>query len=189
MRRAATLAAIIIAALTLGRDAVAQKSAEVSENYAKAVAIYNFALFVEWPASVFPNSDSPIVIGVLGDDAFANDLGDAVDGKKVNGRKLAPKRLKWSKDPKDLKSCNMLYIAAAESGHGDEVIQMLKGKPILTIADFPEFASHGGIINLVLEDNKIRFVVNTESAKQSDLVISSRLLTLVKIVQTGLSWR
>ena len=189
MRRATILIVIIITALTLGRTARAQKSADVSESYAKAVAIYNFTKLVDWPATAFPAPESPVIICVLGDDPFAAELGQSVDGKKVNGRKLVSKKIKWSKDIREFKDCNMLYIASAESAHGDEVIQALKGTPVLTIADFPDFAKHGGIINFFLEDSTLRFAINVESAKQSDLAISSRLLSLSKITPTGSSWR
>jgi hypothetical protein len=158
----------------------------------KAGLIYNFAKYVEWLAGTFPTGDAPIVIGVLGNDSFAATLGEVVEGKKINGRRLMLKKLRWSKDPKDLKElkdCNMLYVAAAEAAHGDEVIQMLKGAPILTIGDFPDFARHGGIINFILEDSKVRFEVNVDAAKQSDLNISSYLLGSAKIVPTGMSWR
>src|SRR5262245_57445261 len=120
MRRIGILI-IIIASLALGRDVCAQKPQDVSESYAKAVALYNFPKLVEWPATVFPNADSPIAICVLGDDSFAAELEQAVDGKKATTRKLAVKRLKWNKDPKELKECTMLYIAAAEAAHGDDI--------------------------------------------------------------------
>jgi len=187
MRRAALLFAIIIASLTLGRDVCAQKPDNISEDAVKAAFIHKFAIFVEWPASKFATPDAPISIGVLGDDSFADGLAGIVDSKIVKTRKFKVSKLKWSKDLKDsreLKDCHMVYIAASESAHGDELIQILKGMPILTIADFYGFARHGGIINFVQEDNSVRFEVNPEAAKQSDLTISSQFLQIAKIVHT-----
>lgn len=193
MRRTGLLIAILIATLTLRWDACAQKPADVSEDAAKTIYLYNFAIYVDWPSSTFANGDSPFVIGVLGDDAFAGDLSKAVDGKKVvGGRKVTVKKLKWNKeqrDPKEYKDCNLLYITAQEAAHGDEIIQMLKGAPTLTIADFSDFARRGGIINFILEDSRVHFEVNVEAAKQSDLNISSRVLNIAKIVRTGSGWR
>jgi len=188
MKRATTLFAIILAALTLGSEVHAQKPSDSSEYLIKAGFIYNFAKFVAWPSSAFAKSDSPIVIGVLGDDSFAAVLGDVIDGKKIDGRAFVLKRLRWSKDPKDLKDCNILFIASSESVHNDEIIQLLRGTSTLSIADNTGFAKRGGIINFVLDDNNVRFEVNVDAAKQADLNISSRLLSLAKIV-TGLSWR
>jgi hypothetical protein len=128
---------------------------------------------------------------VLGDDSFAQRLtNDGVPTKKIGARKLAVKKMKWTKDPKDFKDCTLLYIASAEAAHGDEVIQMLKGTPILTVADFPDFTRHGGMMSFFLaEDSKVGFEVNVEAAKKSDLAISSQILSRAKIVPTGLGWR
>jgi hypothetical protein len=189
MRRIGILITIIITLLTVGRDARAQKPTEVSEDYAKAGLIYKFALFVEWPTSAFAAAESPMVIGVLGDDSFAAALGGIVEGKTIYKRKLVVTKLKWSKDPKDFKDCTMLYIAAPEAAHGDELIHMLRGTPTLSISDFAGFARHGGITNLYLEDSKIRFEVNVDAAKESGLNISSQLLSVARTVHTDPGWR
>jgi hypothetical protein len=189
MRRAGLLITIILATLSLGRDVCAQKPTESSEYEIKAGYIYNFPKYVEWPAAARGSVDAPIIIGVLGDDSFADALSDIVAGKKLSERKLVVRKLKWSKEPKELKDCTMVYVAASEAAHGDDVIQLLKGSPILTIGDFRDFAKHGGIINFFLENNNVRFEANVEAAKQSDLTISSQMLIRAKIVATGLSWR
>jgi len=79
----------------------------------------------------------------------------------------------------------MLFIASAESSRAEEIVQLLKGTSVLTIAETPGFSKQGGVINFVLEDSKVRFEVNVDAAKQAGLNISSRLLSLAKIVQTG----
>jgi hypothetical protein len=68
--------------------------------------------------------------------------------------------------------------------HLSEAIQAVRGLPVLTIGETPGFATSGGMINLVLEDNRVRFEVNVKAAKEADLNISSRLLALARIVPT-----
>ena len=92
------------------------------------------------------------------------------------------KRLKWGKDLKDLKDCNILFVSSSEKEHIPDLFNMVKWLPILTIGETPGFATRGGIINLTLQDNKVRFEVNIEAAKQANLNISSRLLALARIV-------
>jgi len=121
----------------------------------------------------------------LGNDPFGATLDRIVADKKISGRVISVKRVKWSKDFKELKDCNILFISSSEKEHIDSVVEAMKGLPILTIGDAPGFAKRGGIINFTLEDNKVRFEVNVEAAKHADLTISSRLLTLAKIVQQG----
>jgi hypothetical protein len=185
MKKVGFLIAIIclLSAMALGSHAEGLDSSDSSEYLIKAGFIYNFAKLVEWPTASFAQPDSPIVIGILGEDPFGATLDRIVADKKINGRGLAVKRLKWSRDFKDLKDCNILFVSTSEKEHIESVIDAMKGLPILTIGDAPGFAKRGGVMNFVLEDNKVRFEVNVEAAKHADLTISSRLLTLAKIVQ------
>ena len=155
-----------------------------SEYLVKAGFIYNFAKLVEWPAATFGNSGRPIVIGVLGNDSFAATLERVVDGKNIELRPFLVKRLRSAKESKEC-ACHMLFIASAESSRAEEIVQLLKGTSVLTIAETPGFSKQGGVINFVLEDRKVRFEVNVDAAKQAGLNISSRLLSLARIVQTS----
>ena len=185
MRKVGLLIAItcLLSFMALGGHAEGLDSSDSSEYLIKAGFIYNFAKLVEWPTSAFAQQDSPIVIGILGDDPFGGTLDRIVADKKVNGRGFVIKRLRWGKDLKDLKDCKILFVSSSEREHIDSVVDTMKWLPILTIGDAPGFAKRGGIVNFTLEDNKVRFEVNVEAAKRADLTISSRLLTLARIVQ------
>lgn len=155
---------------------------DASEYLIKAGFIYNFAKFVEWPATAFSQPDSPIMIGVLGADPFGSVLDHLVEDKKIGPRGFVVKRYKWGKDLKDLKECKILFVSASEKAHIDEIVQAVKGLPILMVGETPGFAERGGIIRFTLEDNRVRFEINVDAAHQADLNISSRLLTLAKII-------
>jgi hypothetical protein len=179
MRQARFIAVITMClSLALGANAQALDSSDSSEYLIKAGFVYNFAKLVVWPANAFAQPDSPIVIGILGADPFGTTIDHVVGDKKVEGRGFVVKRLKWGAD---FKNCSILFVSSSETAHLEEVIHMVKGLPILTIGETPGFAKRGGIINLTLEDNKVRFEVNVEAAKQANLNISSRLLALAKI--------
>jgi hypothetical protein len=165
---------------SFGFEAQAQDTPLSSEYLIKAGFIYNFANLVQWPSNAFVQPSSPIVIGILGEDPFGTILDRVLEGKKVNGRVFLVKRLK---SVLDLKECHIVFVSSSEMTHLAEAIHVVKGMPILTIGEIPGFAKHGGIINLVLEDNKVHFEVNVEAAKEADLNISSRLLALARIVQ------
>jgi len=181
MRRLRLLITVAMVILpSLGFDAHAQESAVSSEYLIKAGFIYNFANLVQWPSTAFTQPDSPIVIGILGEDPFGTVLDRVLAGKKVNGRIFLVKRLKSASD---LRECHIVFVSSSEMAHLGEAIHLVKGMPILTIGEIPGFAKRGGIINLFLEDNKVHFEVNVEAAKEADLNISSRLLALARIVQ------
>jgi hypothetical protein len=78
-------------------------------------------------------------------------------------------------------------VSASEKAHIDEIVQSVKGLPVLTVGETPSFAERGGIIRFTLEDNRVRFEVNVDAARQAELNISSRLLTLAKIIPQSAS--
>jgi hypothetical protein len=169
--------------LALAFPALAQTddASDSSKEYLiKAGYIYNFPKLMEWPSNAFPQADSPIVVGVLGTDPFGGTLDKILQGQKANGRSFVVKHLKWGMDIRD---CNILFVASSETAHLDEILHTVKGQPILTIGETPGFAQRGGIVNFVLEDDKVRFEVNLDAAKQANINISSRLLQLAHVVQ------
>ena len=191
LRRLAILMVTLGMALNLTSTANAQAGdADSSEYLIKAGFIYNFAKFVEWPSATFSQPDSPIVIGVIGTDPFGSVLDHIVEDKKIGPRGFVVKRYKGGKDLKDLKDCKILFVSASEKAHVDEILQSVKGLPILTVGETSGFAERGGVIRFTLEDNRVRFEVNVEAAHQADLNISSRLLTLARIIpQTAATGR
>ncbi|MCE5315086.1 MAG: YfiR family protein [Armatimonadota bacterium] len=151
-----------------------------SEYELKSAYIFNFVKFVEWPDGSFSDANSPIVIGILGDDPFGNTIDNAVANKTVNGRKLHIHRFKKASD---LKQVHVLYISASEDKHLMDTFNVLKDKPVLTIGETGSYARSGGIIRFLNEDNKIRFSIYADKAKKVGLKISSKLLKLAKTVK------
>jgi YfiR/HmsC-like len=186
IKRRLRAAIAILPILLAGAMLNAQSTSGSSEYLIKAGFIYNFANLVQWPSTSFAQSDSPITIVILGEDHFGTTLDHVLEGKKVNSRSFVIKRarslseLQRALGPQ--KECQILYVSSSEMPHLSEAIQILKGAPVLTIGETPGFARSGGIINLILEDNKVRFEVNVQAAKEADLNISSRLLALARIV-------
>ena len=185
LRRLGILIVALSVSLSWTPEAFAQASdsSDSSEYLIKAGFIFNFAKFVEWPSTAFAQPDSPIVIGILGTDPFGTIIDKIVQDKKVGARGFVVKRLKWGADLKELSTCKILFVGASEKAHMDELVQIVRGLPILTVGETPGFAERGGVIRFVLEDNRVRFEVNVEAAHQADLTISSRLLTLARIIQ------
>lgn len=145
----------------------------------KAVFLFNFAQFVEWPSHTFPEKKAPLVIGVLGEDPFGSFLDETVRGENVNDHPLIVERYK---NPEDVKMCHILFINYAKSDQLKQALLNLKPKNVLTVGDAASFANQGGIIGFFTENSKIRFRVNLKLAKEADLTISSKLLRVAEIV-------
>jgi hypothetical protein len=143
-----------------------------SEYEVKAAFLYNFARFVEWPEGA---SGNQFVIGVFGEDPFGSVLDQTVGGKRVGGNELVLRRFR---SLESLEPCQILFIAAGEQGRFAEVVAALHGAPVLTVGESEGFLERGGIINLRLEDQKVRFEINAGEAERAGLKISSQLLKL-----------
>lgn len=148
----------------------------------KAVFLVNFAHFTDWPTNAFEEPDSPMVIGVLGNDPFGALLDDAVQGETAKGRQFVVKRYRGIED---IKSCHILFISQSETPHLGKIMAALKGKSILTVSDIDGSAYRGVCVRFVTENNKIRLRINIVSLKNADLVVSSQLLRLAEIVSTS----
>lgn len=145
----------------------------------KAVFLFNFAQFVEWPKSAFPHPDAPFHIGVLGADPFGAALKQTVAGESIRGRKVM---LHQSHRLEDLRHCHLLFISASERGRVRDVLAQIGDSPVLTVSEIPNFAQHGGIVNFFLQGNKVRFEINVAAAQHHGLKLSSQLLSLAKII-------
>jgi hypothetical protein len=149
-------------------------STAATEYQVKAAFLFNFAKFVEWPPNAFPNTDTPFVIGVLGQDPFGANLDEAVRDERINNRPLLVQRYR---SVSEIKQCHVLFIGRSESDRMDSIVSSLKHRKILTVTDAN--GGNGGIvIRFVNEGNKIRFKIDIQAAKTASLTISSKLLRL-----------
>jgi hypothetical protein len=147
----------------------------------KAVFLFNFTLFTEWPTEAFSTPDTPIVIGVLGDDPFGTHLEEAVRDERVSNRPVIIRR---SRRVEELLDSHVLFVSASESARFNSILASVRGRPILTVSDVNGFAKRGGIILFVMDGNKIRLRVNLDAAKTVGLTLSSKLLRPAEIVTT-----
>jgi YfiR/HmsC-like len=144
----------------------------------KAVFLYNFCQFTDWPAESFVSPESPLVIAVLGPNPFGNYLEETIAGEKANGHPLV---IRYFKEINDISNCHILFVNPAVKIK--EVITAVNGRTILTVSDADVFAKAGGMIEFFMAGNKIRFKINVKAAKAAGLNISSKLLRLAEIVE------
>ena len=171
----------IAAALTVLSWSVAHAQsgeARVTEYDVKAAFIYNVAKFVEWPDERSDGRNS-INFCILGADPFGKTL-HMIEGKTVRGKKIQARTLR---SPREAKECHMLFISSSEREQLPHILAAVRSFPVLTIGDAGGFAQQGVIINFYKENNKVRFEVNEDTAKDSKLAISSHLLKLARIVR------
>ena len=155
------------------------RAAAASEWQIKSAFIYNFTKFVEWPEAAFGAPSQPVVIGVLGDQALAQELAAAVAGRNVNGRSIEVRAVRTVTEAR---ATQLLFVSAAEEARYVAMRTELAGSPVLTVGESPSF-SVTGAIGFVQEGEKLRFEINIDIAERAHLQISSQLQKLAIAVR------
>ena len=170
---------MLLIGVVLGSLAVGTQAQSAGEYQVKAAFLYNFAKFVEWPQNSFSDASAPLRICVFGRDPFGQELRDLVSAKTVQGRKFEVDQVV---DLQQARLCHVLFIASSEKTAVKRILEGLRGASVLTVGDTKGFAEQGGMINFVLENDRVQFEVNSKAAEQAGLKISSKLLSVAKLV-------
>ena len=182
---------VLLGCLLISNAYPESQSAQYKEYEVKAAFMYNFLKFVDWPEEKTAKTGSQIVICIIGQDPFGG-AADILKDKKVEERNVVLKRIEGLQQLKDaadangqmdaLKKCHLLFICKSEQKNTKEIIEFVTSSGVLTVSDTQGFLEAGGIVNFVIEDNKVRFDINLTASEKSGLKIRSQLLRLAKKV-------
>jgi hypothetical protein len=159
---------------TFGAETPALKEHEL-----KAAFVYNFTKFVEWPSSSFRDPNAPFVVAVAGNSPCTAELEKIAKERKINGRQMIIKRVTTFEAAQDAQA---LFISASEESRSKDWLAAVRGRSVLTIGESELFCKQGGVINFLLEGEKIRFEINIDQAEASGLKVSAQLQKLAKTV-------
>lgn len=148
-----------------------------TEQQVKAVYIYNFVNFVEWPENAFEKSADPFVIGIAGSETYSKLVEELVKGETYKGRSIEVRNIA---DQEGAKACHVLFI-----DHTCQIVNQLilttKGRPVLTVSETEDFLADGGMIRFFLDYSKVKIEINQKLASDHNLQVSAKLLRLSKI--------
>jgi hypothetical protein len=174
------IALVALLGLLLGSNRGAGGEISLTEYQVKSLFLVNFAKYVEWPSAAFAATNTPIVIGVIGEGKFGDELAKTVEGKSVGGRPLLIRQIPT---PEDLDKCHILFIGSSEKTGLVEILSRIKTKPVLTVGETDHFMEQGGVINFVKKEGKIRLEINLDAARQAKLQISPKLSNVADVVK------
>jgi hypothetical protein len=168
---------LCVLVLLLASSAAAVYAQDVTEVTLKGVFLFNFARFTEWPADA--RTESALSACVLGDRAVGDALSKTVKGKQVAGRRITVTDVA---PEESVPTCHVLYLSGIPDTRVAQIVSTLRDMPVLTVSDSEAFAKRGGIVQLFVEGGKMKFRINTRTAKRARLQLSSQLLALAEIV-------
>lgn len=167
---------MLLALTSLDVHAEALEAERGEESQVKAAFLYNFVKFIQWPP-LDGRSTSDVVICVVARNPFNGVLDAIVRGKTVNGRTIVVRQFKDGDDPRLF---HVIFISAAEAHRREEILARVRGVSVLTVGETPHFLREGGVVELFIENNRLRFRINATAANLAGLRISSQLLSLAK---------
>lgn len=156
----------------------AQPPPELSEYDLKTAFLYQFTLYVQWPADQLGAASEPLVFGVVGADEIASNLRQLTTGT-VQGHPIEVRELEPGADVSGL---HVLFIADAEEANSAAMLRAAVADSVLTVTENTSSLPASSVINFALLDGKVRFDVSLTNAQAADLEISSRLLQIARSV-------
>ncbi len=176
----APLAGVVLGLLLLATTGLLAQQQKPSEYQVKATYLYNFGRFVRWPGTVSAGKGDSFSVCVIGQDPFGSILDSTLAGEALDGKPVVLRRIS---KPQDAGECRILFISSTEEKHLSEILTALNQSGVLTVSDMPGFTRHGGMIQFVLEGDRVRFEINLASAENARLVLSSELLKVAASVK------
>ena len=155
-------------------DAAQARAAPVAapERKLKAAYLYRVATFVDWPDAAFPRPGSPLLVGVAGDDALADEAERYMAGRLVHGHPLAVQRI----DPARAVPPGLQVLYVAPGPARARLLDAVRSRPVLTVCDGAPV--QGCVIGLVPDGARLRLHIDRPEALAAQLRISARLLAL-----------
>ncbi len=163
MKKGVLLIALILLSVGFGHSQVS------SVSQAQTMFIYNFSRLIQWPAG---SSSGEFIIGVVGDNEIYNSLIAFVANKKVGSQPIIVKKFD---DPQSVSRCHIVFVGDGKISRLNEVISKLQGSNSLIITERKGMINSGSAIDFFMEQDKLRFVMNTGNAEKYNLIVSKSL--------------
>ncbi len=150
------------------------------ERTVKAVFLYKFLNYADWPPTAFTDANAPFVIGTYGADAMAGDLAQLAEGRTVSGRAVEVRKLRRTDS---LAGIHVLFVGAADTAQLPVLARAALRQPLLIVSEGDGALDAGSAINLLVVDGRVRFDVALDAAEKSGVHLSSRLLAVAHSVR------
>ena len=152
------------------------------EHEIKAVFLFNFLQFVEWPDGSFAEPTAPIRICVVGDARLADALRAVADGVQVEGRAVV---VDQAASLADVPAVHLLYCSAGAMPEGRAFLQPSARRGVLIVGERADAFARGAAIRLLTEKGRMRFEICPDAASARGVQLRARLLRLARIVECG----
>lgn len=138
----------------------------------KALYIYNFLKYIEWPES-YKSGD--IVIGVVGSSSIIKELETIASAQKVGNQNL---KIKLFTGSDDIDDCHLLYIPPSKGSAIPQIITKMATHNTLLVSDTKGGIQLGTAINFIMDGDKLKFEICKSHIEKKGLKVGGALLNL-----------
>lgn len=172
---------IVLISLSVSQHSVAEQSS-IESYQIKALFLYNFANFVEWPSNAFRNDHDPIMMCLFGDVPFGGFL-DEVNGTKIGERELIIYR---TTDIESIRrGCHILFVGEDQKVQLPSFWTEIQYVYVLSVGEEEGFTDRGGVVNIMRTTDQVLFEINISNAMVNGLFISSDVLSLAREIKSN----
>jgi hypothetical protein len=144
------------------------------EDRVKALFLYRFPDYVEYPAAVGQRPEVELCVfrgGAMG--TALQDVQNFAQRQNTASRVHKVRNI----GPQDaIDSCWLLYVPAGAASSASPVLRKAAALPILTVGESADFLEQGGLIGLKIVDGRVRFDVAKTAGERAGLRFRSQLL-------------
>ena len=177
-RETTTCLAILIAGALLARAPVcAAEPLPLAEHQIKALYLFNFTKYVEWPAA---SNATPFTIGISAAPEVRNVLLEITRGKRIQGREIVVQTITTAQD---IQACQLVFIGTTDKPRIAALLQRAQAAVVLTVGDAESFLALGGMVNFMRQENKLRIEIGLDAVQRTRLVMSAKLLAVAGTVK------
>lgn len=152
-----------------------------TEEQVKAVFLLNVTRFVTWPEGGRNYQEKPFTFCVVGNKHFADEMALVLKGELIFATQP---NVVASDIPENIPPCDLLYIDKSVERDVWQILDKIKGLPVLSVGDHSKFCSSGGGVALLLKESRIKVQINVEAVRRQRLQVSSKLLRIATVVET-----
>ncbi len=142
----------------------------------KAAYIYNFLQFITFESNA-TGGQAYLDVCVIDKDKKFGEALEHIAGQPTPQGKINIVLLSVSNKEK-ISSCHVLYLAGTDAKYTRKVLANTDTSRVLTIGENKAFIPYGGFIELFIEEDSVRFRINSDLAGQTRFKVSSQLLSL-----------
>ncbi len=166
---------LLFACLCMAFIPVQQPITDTNSKY-KAVYLYNFSKYFDWPSDY---KSGNFIIGLIGKPSLYNELATMASTKSIGSQKF---EIKIFENLESVSRCHMLYVPSETNLPLAKVLGKIKGQSTLLITEKEGYAKQGATINFVVQNNKVKFELNKSTINKYELKVSSSLESLAILV-------